>query len=138
MNIRVARKGDTVAIQEMLEELVLDHPSLSIDNFWITEDEGEIVGVAHLEDRRSCAYLSSVGVAKNRRHEGIATNLLMKVMSGCAKDVYVYTIIPDFFRTLDFISTDPAGDIPSRDIYDCNSSCSPERCECMVLRRNDS
>lgn len=136
MNIRKAADGDWKAISRILDDLDLSHPSLVCENFWVAEADGAIIGVAHVEDRGACVYLSAVGVEEAFRGRGAASALLGKVNAGQAKDVYVYTLIPDFFMRLGFEFSEPHPDLPSRDIYDCELTCSPDECRCMRLRKD--
>jgi len=131
--VRPARESDSESIRHILDELDLYHHSLSMKNFWIILDDDSVTGVAHLENFDLNAYLSAVGVIEKMRRRGIATTLLREALSDTGRDVYIYTIIPEFFGTLGFVPAKPSAGIPSRGIYDCRTTCSPDRCICMVL-----
>lgn len=136
MNIRKAADGDWNEIRRVLDDLELGHPSLVCEGFWVAEADGAIIGVAHVEDRGACVYLSAVGVEEIFQGRGVASDLLRKINVGQTKDVYVYTLIPDFFRRHGFEFSEPHPDMPPRNIYDCGSTCRPSECRCMILRRD--
>lgn len=133
-DIDKARTSDLESIRAVLEELELYHPSLEFGDFWVMREDERIVGVTNLRDCGSCAYMSAVGVVVHRRGKGIARSIVRKAIDNLGKDIYIYTVVPNFFMSMGFVPTEPSNGIPPRGAYDC-SSCSPEECVCMVLRR---
>ncbi len=131
IRVRQARDADKTAIERIIKELDLSYPSQTLNDFWVAEEEKQVVGIAALWEYRNFYYLSSVGVAENRQHQGIATKLLNKLLAGRRKDVYLFTIMPDFFARFGFqtVSEPPKG-LPPRTIFACGR-CRPERCVCM-------
>ncbi len=128
--IRRARESDWDDIKSLLESMNLAHASISVKNFWIAEDEGRVVGLAQLEKTGGHFFLSSVGVCPDQRGKGIASALLEKMLSQADQVVYLYTVIPDFFKEFGFVTTAaPDGDDYRRH-FDC-MSCDPKSCVCM-------
>jgi N-acetylglutamate synthase-like GNAT family acetyltransferase len=130
MKIRRAGKEDSAQIMEILRKLDLYHPSRIPDDFWVADEGGKIVGVSCLTDYGDILFLSSVGVIEERREKGVAKAILEEILAGARKDIYLYTIIPDFFRKLGFEIVDAPPDIPSRECLGCES-CRTEECVCM-------
>ena len=135
INIRRAAPSDEKNVTELLEGLLLSHPLLKLENFFVADKNGEVIGVAHFEDCGENGYLSAVGVREEMRRKGVARALVSAVLGFTKKDVYVYTLESEVFSALGFIVDCPPGDIPSREIYDCREDCDPDECSCMVIRR---
>ena len=136
--VRTTTAIDAPHVERLLRELDLDHPQLVMDNFWIAEEGGEVAGIAHLERFGGSFYLSAVGVDEGHRGEGTARTLLERIIAEAHGPIYLYTIIPDFFRKFGFVPADPAPEIPPRSIYDCRQDCDPTKCRSMVRERHDS
>jgi len=131
LNIRKAQEKDTEKILEILNSLDLYHPSRIPEDFWVGEKNGEIAGVSCLADYKEFYFLSSVGVVEGQRHNGTARALLEKILGGAKKDVYLYTIIPEFFRIFGFEIVDAPKNLPSRNSLGCDE-CHASNCVCMV------
>jgi N-acetylglutamate synthase-like GNAT family acetyltransferase len=137
-SIRKAEKADRDAIDSILEEMDLFHGSISIDNFWMGENGGNVVAVAQLENLGGAEIISCVGVKPPHRRNGVASELICKMLDGADGDVYLFTLIPEFFERMGFERA-----IPPRAVSDYRSNfkcagCEPERCVCMVRRPHDS
>jgi len=109
----------------------LYYPSQSLEYFWVAEKEDEIIGVARLEEYKNCYFLSSLGVLEAHRKKRIASSLLSEITKGLKKNVYLYTIIPEFFEKFGFEAATPLPGLPSKEILECEN-CFPDRCTCMV------
>ncbi len=129
--IRRANQKDTPQIKDILRDLDLYHPSRIPDDFWVADENGKIVGVSCLTDYDDFLFLSSVGVIETHRHKGIAKSILEEIFSGTKKDIYLYTIIPDFFKQFGFQIVDAPKKIPSRECLGCES-CRLDNCVCML------
>ncbi len=131
IKVRKALDADKPAITRIINQLDLTYPSQTLDNFWVAEDKTGVVGIAALWEYRNFYYLSSVGVAADRQHEGIATKLLNKLLTGLRKDTYLFTITPDFFARFGFaVTSEPPKGLPPRTIFACDR-CRSELCVCM-------
>ena len=134
IEIRRAEKADSDAIEGLLHDLELSHPSLSIDNFWVAAEQDDVIGCVHLEDFGNNVYLGSLGVIREKRNQGVASLLIKEAASAFNKDIFIYTVIPGFFEAQSFVPAKAPRDIPARSIYNCNA-CNLNECICMVLRR---
>ena len=137
VEIRRANESDIQGIRQVLDELGCPHPCEAVKGFWVAERDGQIVGVAKLGNLGPALFLSYVGVVEKYRGEGIAKQLLDTMLSGASKDVYLYTIDPDFFSRFQFVVTKSPDTIPSRETMDCEG-CNPDKCVCMVRTSHDS
>ncbi len=131
IRVRQARDADKNTIREIIEQLDLAYPTQTLDHFWVAEENKQVAGIADLWEFRNFYFLSSLGVAENRQHQGIATKLLNKLLAGRRKDVYLFTVRPGFFARFGFqaVSEPPKG-LPPRTIFACGR-CRPELCVCM-------
>jgi N-acetylglutamate synthase-like GNAT family acetyltransferase len=74
-----------------------------------------------------------MGTAKDRQGRGIAVKLLQSLLKKGNKDVYLYTIIPDFFKKFGFGSAPLCSNLPARKNFNCEQ-CYPENCVCMCRK----
>lgn len=134
IRIRLARSEDQALITELERKLDLEVPSLESSETWLLEERGELVGLAKMADLGPAYFLSSVGIVPEKRGVGLARRLLQTVLEGRDKDIYLYTIIPEFFFRFGFEATNPPVFLPLRNIFSCHR-CEPERCLCLVKRK---
>lgn len=128
--IRRFKQGDEQEVLSLLKELDLIYPRQSPDDFWVAEDEGDIVGVVRLENHTDFHFLSSVGVAERCQKRGIASALLNHLFEVVNRDIYLYTVIPKFFEKFGFETVPFFDRLPPREIFGCEN-CTPGACVCM-------
>lgn len=132
MIIKVAEEGDRQAIETLLEELDIGHSSLCFGLFLVAVVDGEVAGIAHLEDCGASFYLSAVGVRADLQGMGLGRELIDGVTVGLNKPVHIYTRIPAFFRKVGFVPCEQPSEIPPREMYDCDKCDAGKDCICMV------
>jgi len=131
LKFRKALTGDKNKILKVLKELNLYYPSQSLEDFWVAEKEDEIIGVARLEEYKDCCFLSSLGILEAHRKKGAASSLLSEMTKGLKKNVYLYTIIPEFFEKFGFEAASLLPGLPPKEPLECKN-CFPNRCVCMA------
>lgn len=133
--IRIRRiiSGEEALIAELEKQLDLEVPWLKTSETWLIEDEKKAIGLARITDLGQAYFLSSVGLLPEWRGRGLARLLLQAVLAERKKDVYLYTIIPEFFFRFGFEVVDPPPFLPPRDLFSCHL-CQPEKCLCLVKR----
>ena len=129
--IRKAVLPDHPGIIRLLKELDLYYADLILLDFWIAEELNNIIGTVQLANHKDFFFLGSLGVAPPYQKKGIGTALLKETIKNARKDIYLYTIIPEYFRKFGFQVTAPSPDLPSKDRYEC-ADCHLEKCVCMV------
>jgi len=134
IKIRLARPEDEPLIDYLERRLELEVPYLKINETWLLEVGGELAGLVRITDLGPAYFLSSVGIVPEKRGQGLARKLLETILEGREKDIYLYTIIPEFFFRFGFEKTSPASFLPSRTLFSCHL-CEPEKCFCLVRRR---
>ncbi len=137
MKIRAAQPEDYPEILELLRELELDYPTRDLTRFQVGELEGKILAIAELKEFDNFCLLSCVGVREDLQGSGLGLKLVNQVLQDVRKDVYLYTLVPGFFRKAGFdeAASTPGG-LPPRFIYGC-TSCDPTFCRCLVRRSNE-
>lgn len=133
MILRLAVEKDKTRILSLLKVLDLYYAALSLDNFLVAEEQGRIIGVVQVVEADSFFFLGSLGVEEQEQKKGVAAALLEYGLKNCHKDVYLYTIIPQFFQKFGFKITQPIAGLPSRDQYECHD-CHLDKCVCMVRK----
>jgi len=138
--IKPAHKDDAAAISQILREMDLYYPSKVPENFWVAKENNNIIGVACLTEYDDFLFLSSVGVIEEHQRKGIAKALLEKILHDLKKDVYLYTVIPRFFKKFGFEIVEKKSppipeNLPSKESLGCDNCLSAD-CACMVKRNS--
>jgi N-acetylglutamate synthase-like GNAT family acetyltransferase len=129
---RPATPKDSASIRRVLDEADLHFPGESYEDFFLAEINHEVVGIARLEEYKDLFFLTSLGVLKPFQKQGVATFLLNHLLAGKNKKIYLYTIIPDFFRAFGFRPAEAIpSSLPAKEIFGCDQ-CLPGQCFCMV------
>lgn len=131
ITIKRAQKKDYKSIHDLLKELDLLYPGQNFDNFWVAANGSSIIGTVSLQEHENYTFLDSLGIQPEFQNHGIARLLLNRVLELPQKDIYLYTIIPDFFRKFGFKNTPSLPNLPTKDQYECEY-CHPDKCVCMV------
>ncbi|MFH1362335.1 MAG: GNAT family N-acetyltransferase [bacterium] len=132
INIRQARESDNPQIIKLLKELDLYYKGLELKDFWLAEKAGETIGAVKLANYDNFVYLEALGTAQKDRHLGVARKLLSETLPKISKDIYLYTIIPDFFHKFGFeLISRPKILLPSKEKCECEN-CQPNQCVTMV------
>jgi N-acetylglutamate synthase-like GNAT family acetyltransferase len=132
--VRPARPGDLPDVERILSSLDLDYPGRDLSAFRVLESGGRVVGVAEVRPIPGGSLLGCVGVEESQQGAGLGRTLVEGALAGAPGDVWLYTLIPDFFGKLGFeVAPDRARGVPARWLYNCRA-CEPERCRAMVRR----
>jgi len=138
VSIRRAAPCDHADIETLMGVLELSYPAMDLSCFWVAEIGDEVVAAAELKDFQACSLLSCVGVREDLQGLDIGRTLVEEVVRHARHDVYLYTLVPGFFRKAGFTDAElPPPDLPPRSIYGCQN-CNPRLCYCMVRLRHDS
>ena len=137
MNIRKARPDDVPRILDLAASLGLDDPGLKDDTLWVAEEGGRIVGHVALRKHTDCDELIALGVDPAYRGNGTGRRLVETLLRNASGDVYLATVIPDFFAVNGFEKAArlPAG--MAKDPAWCEG-CSKEMCTVMVRTRRSN
>ena len=138
VRIRRAEPRDYAGIEALMAALELPYPAMDLSCFWVAEAGEEMIAGAELKEFQGCSLLSCVGVREDLQGLDIGRTLVEEVVRHAHHDVYLYTLVPGFFRKAGFVAAEHfPPDLPPRSIYGCQN-CNPALCFCMVRRRHDS
>jgi len=137
LKIRKANTKDNKIILQILEEVDESTSSMDFNDFYVAEEENKIIGAAKLEEFKSFLFLSSLAVKIKYQKQGIAKKILENIFKKAKKDIYLYTVIPDFFSKFGFKKIATPSFLPTKSALECER-CSPEQCTTMVRKQNDT
>jgi N-acetylglutamate synthase-like GNAT family acetyltransferase len=134
MSIQKARKADWPQIIALAAKHNLDYEDMGADDFWVAIEAGRVVGICGLKKHLDCRELCSLGVEETFQKRGLGRRLVETLLQQASGDIYLATVIPEFFRKLGF---EEAGPVPASMIKkaDWCAGCNRERCTVMIKKR---
>lgn len=131
---RIGRLGDINAVKQLVVELGLFYDGFVFSDTYIAEEKGTLIGLAHVRTVGKIKELTHVGVLPAYRGQGIARKLVDLAVKNTSQDLYLNTVVPDFFTHIGFEQTI---DIPTQFNKPAGwcDECLPERCTAMVKRK---
>jgi N-acetylglutamate synthase-like GNAT family acetyltransferase len=133
MVVRRALALDWPRIVSLARECGLDYAGMEADEFWVAEEAGRVLGIVALKTHAECRELCALGVDAAWRGRGIGARLVRHLLGGVDGDVYLATVIPEFFERLGF---ERSVDVPRSLVKDAAwcVGCRRELCVVMVRR----
>jgi amino-acid N-acetyltransferase len=120
VTFRRAENADQGAIATLLRDLQLPTDGVAewLEQFWIADHEGRVVGVAGMEHYGEGGLLRSVAVAREWQGSGIGRALIDRVLeegrAAGVRDVYLLTTTAEhYFPRLGFVCV-TRGEVPDR------------------------
>ncbi len=134
MFIRKAGKTDLPQIIALAAKRSLDYENMAADDFWVAVEADRVVGICGLKKHPECRELCSLGVEETFQKRGFGRRLVETLLEEAPGDIYLATVIPEFFRKLGF---EEAGSVPASMIKKTNwcAGCSREGCIVMIKKR---
>jgi N-acetylglutamate synthase-like GNAT family acetyltransferase len=102
MTICEPRSEDWPAIRALAASFNLDYSGMEEDHFWVAKEENRVTGIVGLKRHADCLELVSLAVDPAFRFQGVGQALVETLMANARGNVYLATIIPDFFRRCGF------------------------------------
>jgi N-acetylglutamate synthase-like GNAT family acetyltransferase len=134
MKIRKAFKTDWAGVRRFAARFDLDYEDMEADDFWVAAQGSRIAGICGLATHPDCLELRSLAVADRFRKRGVGRMLVSTLCDQADGDIFITTIIPDYFVKLGF---EPATAVPASMVKPeawCGS-CRRGLCRVMVKRR---
>jgi N-acetylglutamate synthase-like GNAT family acetyltransferase len=128
--IRKAKVKDLSAIRALAEVFNLDSEDMRAEEFKVAVDGKDILAIGRLKPAGEVLELCSLGVVQHKQKEGIGKLLVKSLLKSAKKDIYLATIIPDYFKPLGFKVLDFTPDFMKKKADWCEG-CHPERCTIM-------
>lgn len=100
--IRPAKEEDFKQIFGLALKFDLDSEDMRAEDFIVAEDKKKIVSIGRIKDHPDCQELCSLGVDENYRKQGIGQMLVKALIKKSSRELYLTTIIPDFFKPFGF------------------------------------
>lgn len=133
MRLRKAERVDFPDIVRLARRLDLDYADMEADGFWVVEEGGRILGICGLKNHPECLELCTLGVDKKYRDRGWGAQLVRAVLNEVPGDLYLATVIPDFFVRFGFVKADSVSPSMVKKAEWC-AGCRPELCTVMVRK----
>lgn len=134
MNIRRARREDFSAVRKLAAALGLDYAGMEKAPFWLAEEGERVIGIVSLLAHPDCRELVSLGVDPEVRKAGLGGRLIETVMDAAGEDVYLATVIPEYFERHGFVRTLTMPPGMAKDPAWCEG-CPKDRCTVMVRKK---
>ena len=131
VRVRKARKRDFPQIVGLAKSHNLDYAGMEADDFWVVAEGGQIRGICGLKEHPECRELCALGVEEEWRDRGWGGQLVRAVLREVPGDLFLATIIPDYFARFGFEKTDTFPDSMVKKAEWC-AGCTPGLCTVMV------
>jgi N-acetylglutamate synthase-like GNAT family acetyltransferase len=134
MRMRKAEPADWPQILRLARKYELDYHGMQADDFWVAVVGERIEGICGLKKHPDCFELCSLGVDESRRGCGLGKRLVVELLKTVPEDLYLATVIPEFFEKFGFEKTNnvPVSMVKKADWC---GDCRPELCTVMVRKR---
>ena len=133
--IRKARSRDFKAIKILAEAFNLDSEDMKVEEFKVAVEGENILGIGRLKPAGDLLELCSLCVVQHKQKEGIGKLLVKSLLRSAKKDIYLATIIPDYFKPFGFKALDFTPEFMKKKADWCEG-CHPERCTIMKWEYN--
>jgi N-acetylglutamate synthase-like GNAT family acetyltransferase len=133
MSIRKALPRDAAAVSALAASLALDYPGIESDPAWVAEEGGRIVGSVNLATHADSLELVALGIDPAWRGRGLGRGLVEALLGQASGDVWLATVIPDFFALSGFARAEAAPPGMKKDPSWCEG-CDRSRCTIMVWK----
>lgn len=100
-----AKKPDSREFEEvkkMVQEFWLDNDAMQPEQFRILTDGNQLVAFGRLRENEDATELCTMGVARQFQKKGFGEKMVNTLLGEAKRDVYLVTVIPDFFKKLGF------------------------------------
>ena len=103
---------------------------MKAEDFLVAVEDEKIVGIGRLKDHSKIYELCSIGIIEDKRKQGVGKLLVEELLHRADKEVYITTIIPEYFNKLGFKKTSKVPKELERKAEWCDG-CNKEKCVVM-------
>jgi len=89
-------------VKELVKEFWLDDSAMQPQQFSVLYDNENVIAFGRLREHVDATELCTMGVAKDFQKKGYGEKMVQHLQSIANRDVYLVTVIPDFFAKIDF------------------------------------
>jgi len=134
MIIRRAEGTERADVRRLAAKFDLDYEGMDKDDFWVAVEGAEVVGICGLTKHLDCLELRSLAVDERFRKWGLGGGLVAALFQEARRDVYLTTVIPDYFARLGFETVEAAPMSMIKPLSWCEG-CRRDLCRIMVKRK---
>jgi len=134
MTIRKAETSERESVRRLAAKFDLDYEGMDKDDFWVAVEGAEVFGICGLTKHLDCLELRSLAVEERFRKQGIGGRLVAALFLEARRDVYLTTVIPDYFAGLGFAIVEAAPMTMIKPLSWCDG-CRRDLCRIMVKRK---
>jgi len=122
---------DWPRLRALARVLGLEYDGMESDRFWVAKEESRVRGIVGLKRHPDSLELVGLGVDPDIRSSGLGRTLVETLLAAAEGDVYLATVIPEYFERCGFkrVAAAPAG--MAKDPAWCEG-CPKERCTIMM------
>jgi N-acetylglutamate synthase-like GNAT family acetyltransferase len=89
-------------VKKLVEDFWLDNTDLQPAQFRVLSDAGSVIAFGRLREHVDATELCTIGVAKDFQKKGFGREMVNDLLAQAKREVYLVTVIPDFFAKLGF------------------------------------
>lgn len=131
MIIRSAKESEMNKVRELAIKFNLDSKDMPYKEFIVAEEDRKLIGLVRIKDNNGCFELCSLGVTVGKQKLGIGKKLVEAVIKKQGSDLYLATIIPEYFKKFGFKKAEQAPKCIKKDPAWCEGCPAPEKCVIM-------
>lgn len=97
-------------IEQLVKDFWLDNADMLPEQFRVLSNNGKVVAFGRLREHEDATELCTMGVSKDFQKKGFGEKMVKHLQSIAVRDIYLVTVIPDFFAKIGFkmVETYPA------------------------------
>lgn len=108
-------------IKQLVEELWLDNETMFPEEFRVLSDNGKVIAFGRLREYADVMELCSIGVPVEFQNKKFGTSIVKHLLSRAQRNVYLVTVIPDFFTRFGFERIEKPPAPIERKLQRCNT-----------------
>jgi N-acetylglutamate synthase-like GNAT family acetyltransferase len=89
-------------VKQLVNDFWLDDTGLQPQQFQVLSDNGKVIAFGRLREHADATELCTMGVAGEFQKKGFGKEMVNHLLCRAKCDVYLVTVIPDFFKRLGF------------------------------------
>jgi len=89
-------------VKELVKKFWLDNADMRPEQFSVLSDNGKVIAFGRLREHEDATELCTMGVSKDYQKNGYGEKMVKHLQSIAKRDIYLVTVIPDFFTKVGF------------------------------------
>jgi N-acetylglutamate synthase-like GNAT family acetyltransferase len=90
-------------VKKLVEDFWLDNANMQTEQFKVLSDKGKVFAFGRLREHADATELCTMGVAKEFQKNGLGEKMVKHLQSIAKRDVYLVTVLPEFFKKQGFL-----------------------------------